>query len=244
MICSKPIIEENKLYAGKDTLEVMNEAKNYNNFLFRFIIKSLKSDNKVKNEILDFGAGNGMFATMVKNFDTSVCISCVEPDNDYCEYLIAQGFETYMDISEINIDKKYDLIYSFNVLEHIEEDIEILSCLKNKLSKTGKLILYVPAFEILYSKFDKKINHKRRYSKIDLCKKLNKAGFKKYKSYYVDVIGFFCGILYKIFNNSGKLNKSVLKIYDRYFFPFSCLLDKMGFRYLFGKNIIVIAQNE
>ena len=133
----------------------------------------------------------------------------------------------------------YTVLY---VLEHIEHDYETLVDIKQKLAKDGRLLLYVPAFNILYSKFDKKLEHKRRYSKKDLCKKIENAGYKINKVKYADSIGFLCAIIYKIFINSDKLNKKTIEIYDRYLFPVSRFLDKIGLEYLFGKNIILIAQ--
>ncbi|OLA93806.1 MAG: hypothetical protein BHW64_06025 [Candidatus Melainabacteria bacterium LEY3_CP_29_8] len=178
-----------------------------------------------------------------------IIINCVEPDKIYCENLNKEGFISYQNLEEINKNSKYDLIYSFNVLEHIEHDYEILVDIKQKLAKNGRLLakngrllLYVPAFNILYSKFDKKLEHKRRYSKKDLCKKIENAGYKINKVKYADSIGFLCAIIYKIFINSDKLNKKTIEIYDRYLFPVSRFLDKIGLEYLFGKNIILIAQ--
>jgi hypothetical protein len=33
-----------------------------------------------------------------------------------------------------------------------------------------------------------------------------------------------------------------MKFYDKYLFPISNFLDKLGFRYLLGKNIVLIAE--
>jgi len=37
-------------------------------------------------------------------------------------------------------------------------------------------------------------------------------------------------------------NGVVLKIYDGFIFPLSRILDKIGMKHLFGKNILLIAQ--
>ena len=233
---------ENKtvLYSGKNVLDVMSEAKNYNYFLFG-ILKTILKNNTI-HKILDFGAGQGCFAKLLRQHYNKTDINCVEIDDEYYLKLKEDGFETYYDINDINYNTKYDLVYSFNVLEHIEDDFETLVKIKNKLSENGNLILYVPAFQFLYSNFDKKISHKRRYSKKDLIAKIQKAGFEINKMEYVDSLGFLCAIIYKMCENKDKLNKNTLKIYDRFLFPISRFLDKIGFKYILGKNLLLIAK--
>lgn len=233
---------ENKtdLYSGKNALDVMSEAKNYNYFLFG-ILKTILKNNAIY-KILDFGAGQGCFAKLLRQHYNKADINCVEIDDEYYLKLKEDGFETYYDINDINYNTKYDLVYSFNVLEHIEDDFKTLVKIKNKLSENGNLILYVPAFQFLYSNFDKKISHKRRYSKKDLIAKTQKAGFEINKMEYIDSLGFLCAIIYKMFVNKDKLNKNTLKIYDRFLFPISRFLDKIGFKYILGKNLLLIAK--
>ncbi|SVC30839.1 uncharacterized protein METZ01_LOCUS283693 [marine metagenome] len=40
----------------------------------------------------------------------------------------------------------------------------------------------------------------------------------------------------------GLGNKGSLLIYDKYIYPISMVLDNLGFRYFFGKNILVAAR--
>jgi predicted SAM-dependent methyltransferase len=57
------------------------------------------------------------------------------------------------------------MIYSSNVLEHIEDDSRALNEMFAKLQINGKLAIYVPAFMFLFSDLDIKAGHFRRYSK-------------------------------------------------------------------------------
>ena len=69
-----------------------------------------------------------------------------------------------------SINKSYDLIFTSNVLEHIEDDVTILHDLFLHTNDGGQLVVYVPAFQFLYSRLDEKAGHFRRYSKKDLEK--------------------------------------------------------------------------
>ena len=75
-----------------------------------------------------------------------------------------------------NINKKFDTIIYYDVLEHIRDDLNEIKNAKKKLKKNGYLIFSVPAYQAFYSSFDKSVGHYRRYNKrnfIQLEKKTN-----------------------------------------------------------------------
>jgi len=55
-------------YSGTDNLEVMAEAKNYNAFLLGLILQPIKPTDL----LLDFGAGIGTFAILLKGLGYQV----------------------------------------------------------------------------------------------------------------------------------------------------------------------------
>ena len=55
-------------------------------------------------------------------------------------------------------------------LEHIEDDNEVVADFYDFLPEGGKLLLYLPASNIIWTDLDNKVNHKRRYQKKDLEK--------------------------------------------------------------------------
>ena len=70
----------------------------------------------------------------------------------------------------MNHKDKYDTIIYLDVLEHIEHDQkEFLNAFSN-LNDGGHLIVSVPAYNFLYSKFDKDFGHYKRYNKADFKK--------------------------------------------------------------------------
>lgn len=82
-------------------------------------------------------------------------------------------------------DEKFDLIFLFDVLEHVEDDLSALIEIKNRLNKNGKLILTVPAYQFLFGKFDEDSFHFRRYNMTTISSVVNKSGFKiGFKSYF------------------------------------------------------------
>lgn len=216
-------------YTGTDVLEIMEDAHNYNAFI-RDLIKAHSPGLRV----LDFGAGNGVFARLLREHNFEVV--CVEPDDILCARLREQGFEVHKDLSTC---PAFDFIYSINVLEHISNDHEIFAKLVAKLTASGRILIYVPAFMALYSSFDKKIGHLRRYRRRDL---LNLArSLRVHTCRHTDILGFFAALLYRqIDRGDGHVSTRSLWLFDRWIFPLSLWLDRLTGR-PFGKNLLLIA---
>jgi len=96
------------------------------------------------------------------------------------------------DIHQPPFDFQFDLIGMFDVLEHLDNDIQVLRDL-NRLLLTGRyLMLTVPAHMSLWSYFDAASCHRRRYALGELQQKLLSTGFA------VDFISEFMTALFPI----------------------------------------------
>ena len=142
-------------------------------------------------------------------------------------------------------DCSLDLVYSLNVLEHIKDDLATIKNIYCKLKKDGKVFVYVPAFQCLFSSMDKKVGHYRRYSKDDIRKKFESSGFIIDDCQYADFFGFFASLIFKLIpNKQGMPNVAIVKLYDNIIFPFSMFLDKITGGKLLGKNLFLIARKK
>lgn len=116
----------------------------------------------------------------------------------------------------------------------------------NSVMKSGGILaIYVPAFMGLYSNMDFRVGHYRRYHKQELQQKVQEAGFSVMDCHFVDSLGFFASLAVKIFGyDSGCLRSSDKEFaaYDKYIYPVSNWLDRIGAKYLLGKNLILIAR--
>lgn len=147
-------------YSGLEELKLLDtHLKNYNEKIVNLFIQNLKINES--SSVLDFGAGIGTLADIFYQ-KTGIKSECFEICNSCKEILLKKGYKVSQ---EFSAQEKYDIIYSSNVLEHIENDFETIKNLKKMLKKNGFLIIFVPAFNFLYSEFDVKIGHYRRYDK-------------------------------------------------------------------------------
>jgi SAM-dependent methyltransferase len=225
-------------YTGTSNLEVMQEAIKYNSFLVSLILNQVKQPSQ---KMLDIGAGIGVIAEQLRKAGHSV--TCMEPDAQQANILAVKGFEVYTSLEDIP-NETFDCVYAFNVLEHIADDEQALVEWSTKLKTCAgnKLLVYVPAFDILFSSMDQKVGHFRRYRKKELIAKIRHAGLIPTSNVcYADCLGFLATLIYKYVNKSGYINRKSLIFYDRYCFPLSKIGD-LFFRKLFGKNVCIIAE--
>jgi len=82
-----------------------------------------------------------------------------------------------MDARRIPFREEFDVIGAFDVLEHVEEDEEVLSQLFKAVKRGGGIIVTVPQHPFLWSTQDRYSFHKRRYTRKELIRKVEKAGF-------------------------------------------------------------------
>lgn len=221
----------NELWTNERTL------KKYNHY----IVSKFSSLLNPNDRILEFGAGIGTLASIFKE---NYCLKpdCIEIDPSLRKILLERSFSVYQ-FPHLAKDP-YDLIYTSNVLEHISNDLDALNDIRKLLKPGGSLMIYVPAFMILYSSADAALGHYRRYSKNELLKKLKLANFSVKTCHYCDSIGFFAWLFTK-FSKQGVNNRisseSKLLFYDRFIFPLSLWMDSIGLKYFFGKNIFIHA---
>jgi SAM-dependent methyltransferase len=222
-------------YTGTDNLEVMKEAVNYN----RALMDLIRQHARKSDRIVDFGAGVGTFALQMKA--DGYAVECVELDTRQREALIAEGLSACRDLSQI-ADASVDFAYTFNVLEHIDDDLASIRDIGRKLRVGGKLLIYVPAFPVLYSSMDRKVGHVRRYRQHDLRAKVATAGLTVLQTEYVDSLGFLATLVYRFLGSpSGDIDRGALRTYDRFVFPVSRWTDRAMKRIL-GKNVLLLAE--
>tara|TARA_B100000963_G_scaffold189358_1_gene164783 strand:+ start:965 stop:1654 length:690 start_codon:yes stop_codon:yes gene_type:complete len=225
-------------YTGWE-LKYFDSSSNFRKYQFS-LIKEF-----IGEKILEVGPGSGNFAN---NFLIKVSkkLHLTEISKDLFEKLkikfeLKKNVEVYSKaISEI--DSKFDTICYFDVLEHIENhELEIKEALK-RLNKNGKLIIIVPAFNHLYSYYDKSIGHYRRYEKEFFQNFIKKNNLIKKKLIYFDSVGYFFLLINKFVNMKSESKVGLGTIIWNLLVPISKIIDKILF-HKFGKSLICVIQN-
>lgn len=230
------------VYPGKD-LEAMSFAKNYHDWIlseFRPFIG---------HHLVEVGAGTGDFsAYLIREQPKSLAL--VEPSEMF-QHLSEINSETVsitrynrifaLAVDEIIENQRPDTILYVNVLEHIEHDEAELKLVYDTLSPGGKALIFVPALQQLYGKFDKQIGHFRRYTKREIVEKSRSAGFVVKMAKYFDFVGMFPWFIkYRIFR-SASFEPGLVETYDRFAVPINRVLEGK-FVPPIGKNLIVVLE--
>lgn len=201
-------------YNGLSTLEVLEEAKNYNRWIAENFMHHLESP------VLEIGAGTGNISAF---FLSAREIILSDVDENLVNHLRAKfAVQSKAEIIQLDITQKipkkflqhFSTIVGINVLEHIEEDTKTLSLLHNALKKDGKLLLLVPAQQMAFTKLDKTLGHFRRYEKAELKDKLQKAGFRIHTMHYFNLVGLLSWMVRDKIGRSPNLKPYHITIFD------------------------------
>ena len=133
-----------------------------------------------------------------------------------------KNIDSYSSIEKV--PKSISCIISLNVLEHIEDDDQYIKKFYNHLPVDGKLILYLPSSDLIWTKLDEMVNHKRRYSKSGIIKLLNSNNFEIEKIFFVDFIGWLVLFISKILKIKLDFDKEKLNFMTNIFLDLSNLL--------------------
>lgn len=151
--------------------------------ILRFNALQFMVKNLPKGNFLEFGAGTGDFTKYFLNQGFNGTAYDID---DRTIEVLRKNLQDYTNIQIIRSLKKeksstYDYIFAFEVLEHIENDLETLNTWKKYLKKDGIVVISVPAHQRKFSKEDKRVGHIRRYEKEQLYRLAKDAGFSKIK---------------------------------------------------------------
>jgi hypothetical protein len=230
----------NPLYAGtSELIATENGLIRYSKSIVKKFYRKLELSSSTS--ICEFGAGTGFLAEIFRA-QYQIEPDCIELDPNLVSVIKSKGLNCFQFLSKS--PQNYQAIYTSNVLEHIENDSATLKELFNSLIPGGVIGIYVPAHPFLYSTMDREIGHVRRYTRSELRRKVLAAGFSIQTLSYDEFIGFFASAFVKIVGYKNKANlgsQKSLVFYDRVIYPISRVFDLLGFRYIVGKNLIVIA---
>lgn len=147
--------------------------------LFKYLVeKYLPKAEKVK--FLEVGCGTGDFLRqLVGNSRLEITGSEIYLKGlQYAQKNLPQVSFVQFDVTQGPIDDQFDMVVSFDVLEHVEEDVQALANIHNMLNTNGVVIISVPQHMFMWSELDVLVKHKRRYSRRELCEKLTSTGYE------------------------------------------------------------------
>ena len=151
------------------------------NIIESVMLRWIKLNSSI--ELLEVGCGSGTNLSMLSQFG-NVTGTEIEPQlTDYHRRELAELSVISHRIPE-KLNRKFDIICMFDVLEHIPNDSEAIRWCFDHLEQGGWLTITVPAFPFLWSDHDVHVHHYRRYNKSKLQALIEKHFVTRKLSYF------------------------------------------------------------
>ncbi len=219
------------------TLHNLDSAVNYAEWLASLLQPHLRG------RILEVGAGHGTFSEQLAELGP---LTASEPSERAVAILrdrLAHRDDIdvmHGDLTTATRDQRWDGIVMLNVLEHIDDDAAALRQVREGLEPGGRLAVLVPAFELLYSRFDAAIGHHRRYRLPELVGKVEAAGLQVQVARYVNSVGFFAWLLTARILRLTPTSSTLATTYDRAVIPM-LRSTEARLKPPFGQSALVVA---
>ena len=214
---------------GWETLDAIAAADKFNEWMYESI-RPYCTDN-----ILEIGSGIGNISRFFVESGASITLSDIRPV--YCDVLRKKFPRAKavieMNLTHPNFEKEYNehlgaynAVFALNVVEHIEDDaLAIRNCHK-LLTGDGRLVILVPAYPALYNRFDRELEHFRRYNRSTLTSLMTNANFSVLRSWYFNFMGIPGWYVSGKLQQNKTIPKSQMSLYNR-LVPIFRLIDKL-----------------
>ena len=212
----------NGFYAQKS----MARAPRYN----RWLLNACRP--YIGKRILEAGAGIGNFSAMIVNSERLVLLDRDRLCIDYLKSRFVRRDHVRIVHADLAVaadscqwrEERLDTVVCMNVLEHIEDDEQVLRRFHEILVPGGHCIVVAPAGKGLYCGLDRELQHLRRYDPRELEEKMKRAGFELVSSRRVlraaGMVWWFLGRLL----HCRRISPRFTALFDR-LFPLARLLD-------------------
>lgn len=131
--------------------------------------------------LLDAGSGDGWFARRLAARHPDLSVTCFDPGygDGVLDRLPRVERVSY---SASMPQTSFDVLVLLDVLEHVEDDVELLTALSHRVTPGGHVLVSVPAWPKLFSRHDAALRHFRRYEPRELFALLERSGMSVMRS--------------------------------------------------------------
>tara|TARA_R110000823_G_scaffold315475_1_gene447760 strand:+ start:16465 stop:17256 length:792 start_codon:yes stop_codon:yes gene_type:complete len=129
---------------------------------------------------LDIGCGIGTFRRQVEGISSWTVDGCDNHPAAAEHQVVTRGRYREFDIfnGPEEAQSAYQHVFLFDVLEHIDDDVDFLRAAAHYVGKDGFVHINVPASQMLFSRYDVVVGHLRRYTLKSLTRLAESAGIR------------------------------------------------------------------
>jgi SAM-dependent methyltransferase len=137
--------------------------------------------------------------------------------------------------------RTFDSLLMVNVLEHIRDDVGALVSLRRFVRPGGSVVIYVPAMNGLYGKWDEHVRHFRRYSKWRLHQVMRQASLHPVELRYANMLAMPAWVAFSMLMRFDADGRHSLSIWDRTVVPTTRFIESRV-RVPFGLNLLGVGR--
>lgn len=147
----------------------------------RLINWGLKQHFPAMQSFLEIGCGTGFVLQSIAGFFPQTELAAAEyyiEGIEIAQQRVPRAAFYQLDARKMPFEQEFDVLGAFDVIEHIEEDEQVLRGMHQAVKKGGGIVLTVPQHRFLWSVADDYKHHVRRYERAELEAKVRAAGFR------------------------------------------------------------------
>ncbi len=227
-------------YSGSE-LDALRGAENY----YRWLVKRFTP--YLGSTVIEVGAGIGTFSEYLLKVPQVERLVAIEPGSNTFALLEKRldGIPNTTAIKGYLADYPGEAaansLVAVNVLEHVQQDAEFIHKARDVVVANGTLMLFVPALPAIFGSLDRAFEHFRRYTRPQLRRLIEDAGWTIERISYMNVMGilpwFVAGRLLK----RKSISDREARAFDRFVVPITAAIEDRV-EMPIGQSILAVAR--
>jgi 2-polyprenyl-3-methyl-5-hydroxy-6-metoxy-1,4-benzoquinol methylase len=145
------------------------------------ILAALRQHLRPGSRVLDFGCGaGGLTAELARQYEV-VGVDFSAPAVAVAK---GRGLDVRLVGAGDGLPTGFDAACAFDVIEHVEDDVDELRRLASAVRPNGLVMVTVPAYRMLWGRMDEVAGHVRRYRLRQLGRAMAAAGLRRLHASY------------------------------------------------------------
>jgi SAM-dependent methyltransferase len=214
----------------------------------RWLYHTVRGD--LGERVLDAGAGIGTYTELLLDegksvialeYDDAFVTEMKQRFNDDPRVSVHQA--DLGDLGGLPVFPEADSAICLNVLEHIEDDLQGIRNIRDRVRPGGTLVALVPAYSWLLNPMDRTLGHHRRYARRRFLERLAEGGWVVERCFRFNAFGipgwFVAGTLLR----RNKPGRDLTRLYD-FLVPAFAFLERNVVRGAVGLSLVAVCRRD
>jgi SAM-dependent methyltransferase len=154
-------------------------------------------------QLVDIGCGTGFVLAALEAAGVRGCGIDMHATSLRIARTRVRGPLVLSDAAELPFFADFEVSTLFDVIEHVDDDVDVLRQARDVLAPRGFIVVTVPAGQHLWTPYDDASGHKRRYDRAGLIGVLERAELEVLKADYFNCLPLVAQSLHRRISSPG-----------------------------------------